>query len=300
MRIVETTAKSIIIDSNLPSVDFVANPYTGCAFGCAYCYASFMGRAVKESNAAWGEYVYVKTNAVELADEQLARMPERKRHGTLLMSSVTDAYQGAERKYRLARGILGKLVEHGYPGKVSILTKSPIVTRDTDLLLALPHSEVGMTVTSTDDKVSRWLEVRAPVASRRLRTLAELHAAGVATYAFIGPLLPHFATSPDLLDTLLGRIADAGVPEIFVEHINLKRYIRDRMATVLRDQPDEVREAYVTARADDHRRRLDAILAPLLKKHGLRLRLNKVIYHDELTTEDRGSGRVRPPSRSRS
>lgn len=30
-----------------------------------------------------------------------------------------------------------------------------------------------MTVTTADDKVSRWLEVRAPLASRRLRTLTE-------------------------------------------------------------------------------------------------------------------------------
>jgi DNA repair photolyase len=285
MRVVEVEAKSIITPSKLPTVDFVVNPYTGCAFGCAYCYASFMGRFVNETNGAWGDYLYVKTNAVQLADRELARMPERKRHGTLLMSSVTDAYQGAERKYRLARGILEKLLAHGYPGKVSILTKSPVVTRDIDLLTALPHSEVGMTVTSTDDKVSRWLEVRAPLASRRLATLAELNRAGVATYAFVGPLLPHFATEPELLDTLLGRIAEAGVPEVFIEHINLKRYIRDRMSQV-RGEPEDVRTAYVNARSDEHRQRLDAIVAPLLTKHGLRLRLDKVIYHDALTPAD--------------
>src|SRR2546430_6603503 len=107
MRLVEVEAKSIITPSKLPTVDFVANPYTGCAFGCAYCYASFMGRFVNESNTAWGEYLYVKTNAVELAARDLARLPDHKRLGTLLMSSVTDAYQGAERRYRLARRILG-------------------------------------------------------------------------------------------------------------------------------------------------------------------------------------------------
>ena len=66
--------------SNLPSVDFVINPYTGCAFGCAYCYASFMGRAVAEANTAWASTCTWKTNAVELAtDVARPRTSARKR-----------------------------------------------------------------------------------------------------------------------------------------------------------------------------------------------------------------------------
>jgi hypothetical protein len=63
--------------------------------------------------------------------------------------------------------------------------------------------------TATDDKVGRRLEVRAPLASRRLRTLAELTAAGSPAYAFADPLLPHFAIQPELLDDLFGRLVDA-------------------------------------------------------------------------------------------
>jgi DNA repair photolyase len=286
MQPIETEAKSIITESKLPDADYVINPYTGCVFGCAYCYASFMGRFVNEPIEAWGDYLYVKTNAVELADAELRRMPAAKREGTVLLSSVTDPYQGAETKYRLTRGILSKLLEHKYPGLVSILTKSPIVTRDIDIISELPRSEVGMTVTTTDDKVSRWLEVRAPIASRRIRTLAELNAAGLRTYAFVGPLLPHFVTAPELLDTLLGQIAGAGVREVYIEHMNLKRYIRERMTPVLASEPNTVQTAYANARTDEHRQRLDAIVAPLLEKHGLTLRLNEVIYHDKPKADD--------------
>ena len=55
-----------------------------------------------------------------------------------------------------------------------------------------PAAEVGLTVTTTDDRLSRFLEVRAPLASRRLQTLAKLHARGIQTYALVGPFLPTF------------------------------------------------------------------------------------------------------------
>lgn len=149
-----------------------------------------------------------------------------------------------------------------------------------------------MTVTTTDDQLGRWLEVRAPLASRRLRTLTELRDAGIPTFAFVGPLLPHFATRPELLDDLFGQLADAGITEVFMEHINLKRYIRERMNTVLADQPDDVRTAYVQARSVEHREQLDTIVASLLVKHGLRLRFDQVIYHDDVNTLPHTAGQL--------
>ena len=281
MKIAEIEAKSLIQTSKIPSIDYVANPYTGCVLGCAYCYASFMGRMVGEANKDWGDYLYVKKNAVKLAEEELARLSHEKRKGTILLSSVTDPYQGPERKYMLTRGILGVLADLRYPGTVRILTKSPLVVRDIDILTRLPRVDIGMTVTTTDDRMSRWLEVRAPRASHRLKALAALRDAGLSTFAFVGPLLPHFAAKPELLDQLFGRLTDAGVREVYMEHINLKQYIRERMSPILAEEPPEVRESYVRARSKEHRAALDEIVRALLAKHGLKLRFEEVIYHDE-------------------
>lgn len=283
MKIKEMKAKSIIVKSKLPDTDYVVNPYTGCEFGCIYCYASFMGRFVNEPIANWGNYVFVKTNAVELFDKELDALPDKK--ATILLSSVTDAYQGAEAKYKITRGILEILARKNYKGTVGILTKSAMVTRDIDILKQIPNIDVGMTITTTDDELSRFLEVRATATSMRISTLKELNKAGIRTYAFVGPLLPHFRYKPELLDRLFASLVDAGVSQVYIEHINLSQYIRKRLFDSLSDHP-ELQEVYKEASTEVHRNELDKIVKELLHKHGLKLRLNDVIYHHKEAEKD--------------
>jgi len=281
MKIEEVEAKSIIVASKLPDTDYVINPYTGCQFGCLYCYATFMGRFVKEPRSNWGNYVYVKKNAVELARKQLKRWSEEKKQSSLLISSVTDAYHGVEQKYHLTRGILEALVEVNYPGIISILTKSPMVLRDVDLLRQL-NSEVGLTITTTDDKLSRLLEVKAPLASSRINTLKKLVDSKIKTYAFVGPLLPHFRYQPELLDDLFKAIAGTGTREIYVEHINLPTYVKERLWKELRQETEEIQDVYRGAKSQEHRDILAKMVNDLIEKYDLYIRLGGTIYHEDL------------------
>lgn len=283
VKIQEIEAKSMLVQSRLPGAEYVVNPYVGCEFGCAYCYASFMGRLVKEPINAWGNYVYVKTNAVSLFEKDLKRWPLAKRQALLLLSSVTDPYQGAELKYRLTRGILEVLAREAYPGMVSILTKSPLVLRDSDILHQIAQVEVGMTVTTSNDQLGRFLEVRAPLTSRRLHTLRQLHEEGFHTYAFIGPLLPHFRYRPDLLEDLFSKLAEAQVGSVFIEHINLRPYIKERLLERLQHESSEIQEVYRGASSVEHRQILDSFVMELLGKYKLKLKLEKVLYHNQET-----------------
>ncbi len=281
MKIQAITCKSVLVRSKLPDTDYVVNPYTGCEFGCAYCYASFMGRFVQEQVQNWGNYVYVKTNAISVLADELRRLPPARRGASILLSSVTDPYQGVEARYQLTRGILSALAAAEYPGRVSILTKSPLVLRDLDILKSFQTVEVGITVTTTDDQISRWLEIRAPLAGRRLKTLKQLNAAGIPTYAFIGPLLPHFRYERHLLEELFARLADAGVKSVYVEHMNLRRYIRERLSGVLKHEKPELQAEYRQAGSLTHRHVLDSLVRELVDKYGLRLRLSTILHHAE-------------------
>jgi DNA repair photolyase len=281
MKIQEIEAKSIIVSSKLPDIDYVINAYTGCQFGCIYCYATFMGRFVNEPRSNWGNYVYVKTNAVELAHRQLSKWGAKRKGSSVLLSSVTDPYHGLEHKYRLTRGILEVLVDLGYPGPVNILTKSPLVIRDVDLLQQL-QTDVGLTITTTDDNLSRYMEVTAPLVSRRLDTLGKLVQAGIRTYVFVGPLLPHFRYQPELLDDLFGAIASTGTKEVYVEHLNLTGYIKNKMWERLKDESEEIQAVYRAAQTQNHRDILDTLVAELITKHDLHMRFGGTIYHPEL------------------
>ncbi len=282
MLIVKTiTAKSILTPSKLPDTDYVINPYIGCSFGCIYCYASFMGRFVEKTAADWGNYVFVKINAPELLKKEVKRLKNKGKGKTILFSSVTDAYQGIEAKYKITRQCLKVLLNFGFAGTISILTKSPLVLRDLDILTRFQKTEVGLTITTTNDKISRYFERKAPTTSQRLKALKKLNQAGIQTYVFIGPLLPHFATNPNELNKLFSSIAQTGTKEIYAEHINLKPYIKTRLHQEMKDVSPKILSKFYQSQSQPYRQHLTQTVKKLAAQHHLLLRLNEVIYHPQ-------------------
>lgn len=175
--------KSVLTRSGIPGVDYCINPYVGCFHGCRYCYATFMKRFTGHTEA-WGSFVDVKVNSPEVLQRQL----QRKARGRVMISSVTDAYQPIEAKYKLTRKCLEVLLQYQFP--VDILTKSPLVLRDLDLIKEFKDIEVGVTVTTNDEKIRKVFEPKAPSITARINTLKKLHNNGINTYVFIGPVLP--------------------------------------------------------------------------------------------------------------
>ena len=281
MKILETVAKTIIVKSKLPDTDYVVNPYTGCEFGCSYCYASFMGRFVGETFDRWGEYVYVKKNAAELFSLELPKLQVREPRATIFLSSVTDAWQPVERTYRLARTIIKKLVTHKFEGTLSILTKSPIILDDLELLKDLPNADVGVTITATDNQTARVLESRAPSATRRLDVLAKLNAAGLKTYAFLGPVLPHFRFAPEDLKRLLQAIKEAGTTDLYIELMNMSSYVQSRVDRSLDESKPIWLDAYRVATEPENRSALVRLLQEQTRELGMHVRLGGVLDHTE-------------------
>jgi len=280
MKTNEIWVKSALTKSRLPDADWVVNPYVGCAFGCKYCYAAFIGRW-KHLDETWGEFVDIKINAPDILKNELEKSNKKfqsKDFGSIFFSSVTDPYQGAENKHKITRNCLKVLAEFGYEGKISILTKSPLVCRDIDIFNSFKNVEVGLTVTSLDDNVARFLEGNAPPASLRIDALKTLYDSGIPTYAFVGPLLPYFTARIDKLEEIFSGLKNAGVDRAYIEHINLSSKIRDRLFNHLAKTPDLI-PYFKKAQTDDYRKNLERAIYPLAEKNGVKIIGGKVILH---------------------
>ncbi len=205
-KIREIKAKSILTRSGISGIDYCINPYVGCFHGCKYCYATFMKRFTGHTEP-WGSFVDVKVNAPEVLQRQL----KRKEKGRVMVSSVTDAYQPIESKYKLTRQCLEILLEHQFP--IDILTKSPLVLRDMDLFKEFNDIEVGITITTDNEKIRKVFEPKTPSITARVNTLKKLHGNGINTYAFIGPVLP---MNPEALMKKTSSYAD----DIIIDRMN--------------------------------------------------------------------------------
>ena len=116
----------------------------------------------------------------------------------LVVGTATDPYQPAERRFRVTRGVLEVLAEH--PGlRVVIITKSPLVARDVDVLARIArHSSLSVHVSliTLDRALARRVEPRAPTPESRLRAVAQLAAAGVDVGINCMPVLPGITDRP--------------------------------------------------------------------------------------------------------
>lgn len=199
-------AESIITRNVSPDISFdrSINPYRGCEHGCSYCFArpthAYLGHS---TGVDFERDIYVKVNAAELLRTELSNT--RYRAKPLGIGTNTDPYQPLERKHRIMRSILKVLLETRHP--VTIVTKSALIVRDLDILTKLAKHDlvaVGISVTSMDHKLSRFMEPRASTPSRRLEALKLLSEAGIPTRIMAAPMIPA------VNDHELERILDAG------------------------------------------------------------------------------------------
>lgn len=255
-RFVELPASSIINPPESTGMEFWSlNPYVGCEFGCTYCYARYAHRYVVERahdrgalddrqfrefhrEGAWEAFehrIFVKKlRTVERALEADLRKVRRRtcEQGTqnIVIGTATDPYQPAERQYQVTRAVLKRLVqERGL--RIGIISKSPLVTRDIDVLkqLSLRHQlSVYVSLISVDVSIIKAFEVRTPMPHARLRALRKLRQAGIRAGLIVAPILPGITDSVDQLDRLFAAAKAHGATFVFPSPLRLYPDARKR------------------------------------------------------------------------
>lgn len=180
------------------------NPYTGCSFGCSYCYVRQMPVSLFR-HEKWGTWVDIKRDAADVLRKELHRA-KAKGKVTVFMSSSTDPYQPVEHKEQVTRQLLEVMVEDP-PDFLLVQTRSPLVRRDIDLFLRLKDKvRVSMTVETDLEEIRKHFTPHAPPIRGRLQTLQLLADAGVPTQATIAPILPSSEAFPSTLLPLVNRV----------------------------------------------------------------------------------------------
>jgi DNA repair photolyase len=179
---------------------WTCNPYVGCTFGCAYCYAAFLPQNPRPP-AEWGKWITAKKNAAELARKQARKVSGQ----CVYMSSVTDPYQPVERSLMLTRGILEALTPH--QPRLTIQTRGPLVSRDIDVLKNFRSLRVNVSVPTDSERVRVMFEPKAPPLEKRWEAMRELKDAGIAVGVCVTPTLP--IENPDAFAKRIAEFAPA-------------------------------------------------------------------------------------------
>ena len=229
------------------------NPYVGCEFGCTYCYAREthkwrMEKAGAEAALppweAFEKQILVKTAAAHVLTRTL--FPARLAGASLVIGTATDPYQPAERRFRLTRQILEALL--GWRGlSLGIITKSPLILRDRDLLVQLAERHelsINISLASSDATLLRRLEARSPAPHARLRALKGLTDAGLHDGLLIAPILPGISDSREQLARLFQAGKEAGARYAVGAALRLGPAARTRFLPHLAEEFPELLHRY--------------------------------------------------------
>ncbi|HVF40272.1 MAG TPA: radical SAM protein [Gemmatimonadaceae bacterium] len=323
IRYYASTAKNVLNGPEVTGMDFWSiNPYVGCAFGCAYCYARYAHRYVMEKAAteermegplaerfedmppwlAFERNIFVKHNAPEVLARTL-------RHGSdrhlalingqpILIGSATDPYQPAERKFRVTRRILEVLVDH--PGlSIVLITKSPLITRDIDLLSRISrHSDVSVHISliTLRRDLARKLEPRSPTPEARIRALGRLREAGIDAGINCMPVLPGITDNPSDLEALVKRVSEAGATYVGACALRLRSSARKRYLPFIAQEFPHLEERYRNTYAHGHQAgdRYRAGLATFFSQLCAKYRVDGWSRADDADDEGEGALTKRP------
>src|SRR5687768_5228480 len=195
---------------------YTVNCYRGCVHGCTYCFArqyhEFLGYG---AGTDFETKIVVKPNAPQILRGELKKTRDKMPH--LDFSFATDPYLPLEATYELTRKCLEVCAEFRVP--TAVITKSPLVTRDIDVLKKQIKTSVFFSLPFLTKEKSNPFEPYTPVPEARFRAMKMLSDEGILTGIGIAPVIPGYNESD--IPGLLERAKEAGAQRAFMSLLHL-------------------------------------------------------------------------------
>jgi DNA repair photolyase len=201
--------------------DFIANGVVShnCFARPTHTYLDF------DAGRDFEREIVVKVNAPERLRAELAKPSWKGEH--IALGTNTDPYQWVEGRYKLMRGIWQAMIDARNPG--SILTKSPLLLRDLDLMKELAaRADFGaaLSIPTMEEKAWRATEPHTPNPRARMEAVAELTRAGIRTGILIAPLMPGINDDPAQVAKILEMASEAGAAYVSGIALHLRGEVR--------------------------------------------------------------------------
>jgi DNA repair photolyase len=281
-RFYEVRAKSVL--NRVPEASqmpfrWTINPYRGCSHACVYCFARPTHKYLEfDAGRDFEREIVVKVNAPEVLRGELARPSWRGEH--VALGTNTDPYQWVEGRYKLMPGIWEALLEARNP--CSILTKSPLLLRDLELMRSLAREtefSAALSIPTLEEKAWRATEPHTPNPRARMEAVAELTRAGIRTGILVAPLMPGINDDPAQVAKILEMASEAGAAYVSGIALHLRGEVRGLFMEWLAEHRPDLVERY----RDLYRR---GAYAPPAERR----RLAELIRGPDLAPTERGRG----------
>ena len=202
------------------------NPYTGCDHACVYCYASSYIPKFFDCRPKKDLIQNLQREAAKLKGEIVS------------IANSSDPYPRMEAEQCLTRICLAILIQHDC--RIQIITKSTLVTRDTDLLSKVPCT-VALTITTDDGNTAKLIEPYAPPSTERLKTVEALISKGIPVSMRIDPIIPFVNDNPE---SLIATLASMGVKHMTSSTYKMKRDNWQRFAMAMPKAAEKLKPLY--------------------------------------------------------
>ncbi len=188
MEFKKVANKGVMRKCYLEGFNFQIDPYFGCEHLCSYCYG------LNRARFDWEKQVLMYEDLVKELSRELDVFPPQ----TIYIGMNCDPYQPAESEYEQTRQTLLLLSGKGF--STCVLTKSPLATRDIEILKKIPNASIGTSLAFSEEGTRGLFEKKSPPKIERLEMLGEMKKAGIETYTLICPVIPFITDVPRLIE----------------------------------------------------------------------------------------------------